>query len=153
MEPITSPINQVTNNPNFVKGVLFPSAIILIVILAGVGSGWFLTHSGASQVGVQNKEGYSTAPGAKVDSEAKEVGSDQANFNTQAEGLLQKGGIEGEGTHHLERTGGVSQNVYLTSSVVDLDQFVGEKIQVFGETFQAKKAGWLMDVGKVKILE
>jgi len=34
-----------------------------------------------------------------------------------------------------------------------LDQFVGRKIQIWGETYKAQKAGWLMDVGRVKILE
>ena len=51
------------------------------------------------------------------------------------------------------RPGGPSQNVYLTSSVVDLNLFVDHKVQIWGESFAAHKAGWLMDVGRVKILE
>jgi hypothetical protein len=31
--------------------------------------------------------------------------------------------------------------------------FVGHKITVWGETFSAQKAGWLMDVGRVQIIE
>jgi len=70
-----------------------------------------------------------------------------------ATGVLKEGGVDGEGTHHLEREGGVSQNVYLTSSVLNLQQFVERKVQIWGETFTAQKAGWLMDVGKLKVLD
>ena len=68
------------------------------------------------------------------------------------EGNLESGGINGEGTHKLIRPGGDSQTVYLTSSVLDLNQFVGKKVKVWGQTFSAKKAGWLMDVGRVEVL-
>lgn len=53
-----------------------------------------------------------------------------------------------EGTHLLERTGAVP--VALTSSVVDLSQYEGKKVKVYGETQKALKEGWLMDVGKVE---
>lgn len=79
--------------------------------------------------------------------------SDESTFRDSAEGVIQKGGIDGEGSHHLLRPGGSMQTVYLTSSVVDLDLFVGHSAQVWGETFDAKQAGWLMDVGRVKVLE
>ena len=78
---------------------------------------------------------------------------DEKTFKDTAEGTLQEGGISGEGTHHLVRPGGDSQNVYLTSTVIDLQSFVGKKVQVWGQTVSARKAGWLMDVGKVKVLE
>lgn len=88
-----------------------------------------------------------------VDKNTKKVGiSDKKTFKDSAEGILREGGIEGEGNFHLERPGGPSQNVYLTSSVVDLSQFVGKKVRVWGETFASEKAGWLMDVGLVEIL-
>lgn len=61
------------------------------------------------------------------------------------------GGVDGEGTHHLVRPGGDSQNVYLTSSVVDLNQFVGKTVKVFGQTFATQTAGWFMDVGRVEL--
>jgi hypothetical protein len=66
---------------------------------------------------------------------------------------LEEGGIDGEGTHHLVRDGGPSKSVYLTSTVIDLDSFAGKKVKVWGETISARKAGWLMDVGKIKIIE
>ncbi len=66
---------------------------------------------------------------------------------------MEKGGLEGEGSHKLIRPGGDDQTVYLTSSIVDLDKFAGHKVKVWGETFSSQKAGWLMDVGKLKVLE
>ena len=81
------------------------------------------------------------------------VGSnDTTTFKDTAEGTLKEGGIDGEGAFHLERPGGDSQNVYLTSSTVDLSKFVGKKIKVWGQTQKAQHAGWLMDVGRVEVL-
>lgn len=79
--------------------------------------------------------------------------TDEKTFRDQAEGVLQPGGIEGEGSHHIERGANASQWVYVTSSVVDLDLFVGHKVTVWGETNSGKKAGWLMDVGRLKVQE
>lgn len=78
---------------------------------------------------------------------------DEKTFRDDTEGVIIIGGLDGEGSHTLLRPGGVSQNVYLTSSVVDLDQFEGAKIRIWGETFKGQKAGWLMDVGRVEVLE
>ena len=96
--------------------------------------------------------GAATAP--QMINTATEVGStDTKTFRDTAEGTLEKNGVNGEGTHKLIRPGGPSQTVYLVSSVVDLDQFDAKKIQVWGETIKAQKVGWLMDVGRVKIIE
>lgn len=54
-----------------------------------------------------------------------------------------------EGTHLLQRPGQVP--VALTSSVIDLSQFEGKKVKVYGETQKALQEGWLMDVGKVEV--
>ncbi len=117
----------------------------LIVVLAGIGSGWVLS---GRTLGLSTQ----TVPGAK--SGPKEAGlADTKTFRDTATGELKEGGISGEGTHHLVRPGGDSQNVYLTSTVIDLQSFVGKKVQVWGETISARKAGWLMDVGKVKVVE
>jgi len=78
---------------------------------------------------------------------------DKSTFKDSAQGVLVKGGTGGEGSHHLLREGGADQNVYLTSSVLDLDQLVGHKVEVWGETFAAQTAGWLMDVGRAEVLE
>lgn len=84
----------------------------------------------------------------------KIYGSDDiSTFKDTSEGKLKEGGIDGEGQYHLERPGGISQNVYLTSSLVDLSLFIDKKIRIWGETQTAQKAGWLMDVGRVEVLE
>lgn len=76
---------------------------------------------------------------------------DKKTFKDSAEGILREGGIDGEGNFHLERPGGISQNAYLTSSTVDLSNYIGKKVKVWGQTFSGQKAGWLMDVGLVEI--
>lgn len=121
----------------------------LLVISAGVGTGWFL--SGGSKGKVLGN-GSEAAPGAKQ-TETEAGIADEETFRDSAEGTLESGGIEGEGTHHLVREGGESQTVYLTSTVIDLESFVGKKVKVWGETITARQAGWLMDVGKVKVVE
>jgi hypothetical protein len=119
--------------------------ILAVVLLLGVGGGYLINAYG---------------PGAGPTSTAKDeegttkgVGiADKKEFPDQAEGKLREGGIDGEGNFHLERPGGESQNVYLTSSTVDLTKFMGKKIKVWGKTFESEKAGWLMDVGFVENL-
>jgi hypothetical protein len=36
---------------------------------------------------------------------------------------------------------------------VDLDEFDGKNVEIWGETVKAQKAAWLMDVGRVKLSE
>lgn len=76
---------------------------------------------------------------------------DENTFKDSAQGYLEAGGIDGEGSHKLIRPGGVSQTVYLTSSITDLDKFIGMDVKIWGETFKGQKAGWLMDVGRIEI--
>ncbi len=117
-----------------------------LVVLAGIGTAWIISGK------IAGRSSSSVAPGAKLTS--KEAGRLDPNFKYDtAEGILKEGGIGNEGTHHLERDGGPSKNVYLTSSVIDLQSFVGKKVEVWGETMAAKKAGWLMDVAKIKVVE
>ena len=123
--------------------------IALVVIAAGIGTGWAL--SGANGNGLPGVP-KGVAPGAEL-GEGEAGLADEATFRDTAEGLLEKGGIDGEGTHHLVREGGPSKYVYLTSTVIDLEGFEGKNIQVWGETISARSAGWLMDVGKVKTLD
>lgn len=123
-----------------------PKQIIIgaaVIIVAGVLSGYFLSTS-FSKKATSSQSG--TPSGKTVGS------SDTKTFPDSAEGQLEAGGINGEGTHRLVRPGGESQTVYLTSSVLDLSQFVGKKVKVWGQTFSAKRAGWLMDVGRVEVL-
>ncbi len=122
----------------------------LLVVLAGVGSGGFISQKllGTSPQTISS----GAAPGAKVtDNEAGML--DSNTKYDEATGDLKEEGIGNEGTHHLERDGGPSRYVYLTSSVIDLQSFVGKKVQVWGQTLASKKAGWLMDVSKIKVVE
>lgn len=134
-----------SKSSNMVKPLIF---IVLVGIL-GVGSG-FLIAKGTTKM---TSEQSGTVGKAQV-SKGESFGSnDTKTFKDTAEGVLKEGGIDGEGQFHLERPGGKSQYVYLTSSAVDLSLVVGRKIKVWGQTFAAEKAGWLMDVGKIEVLE
>lgn len=117
-----------------------------LVVLAGVGTAWVLSGK------IMGKPVGSSvaAPGAKVTSNSAGVLDPKVNYD-EAEGTLVAGGLNNEGTHHLERDGGPSKNVYLTSSVIDLESFVGKKVKIWGETMASKKVGWLMDVAKVQV--
>ena len=119
---------------------------IALIVLAGIGTGYALSRSNVQGVTVSET-------GSRTVETETTVGSLDETFSDEAEGLLVEGGIEGEGSHHLERDGGPSRYVYLTSSVVALDDYVGKQVKVWGETHDAQKAGWLMDVGKLEVLE
>jgi len=127
---------------------------VIMVLALGLGSG-FLVAQLTIATGVVNKK--VEVRELQSDSEITKgliVGADdKSQFPDEAEGALVEGGVDGEGTHHLEREGGPSQNVYLTSSNVDLQKFVGRTVRVDGKTFSAEKAGWLMDVGQLEVIE
>ncbi len=121
-------------------------AVACGVVLLGVASAWFLS----TKIMNNSTSSKAAAPGAKVTSTEAGLLDPNVKYVT-ATGVLADGGIGNEGTHHLTRDGGPSQTVYLTSSVVDLQSFVGKKVEIWGETLSSKKAGWLMDVHKIKI--
>lgn len=89
-----------------------------------------------------------------VKTDKEEGVKDAASFKDTATGKLvtNDGKITEEGTHILVR-GDTSQNAYLTSSVVDLSKYEGKHVQVWGETYRGQKAGWLLNVGRIKIVE
>lgn len=127
--------------------ISLPMIIFAIAVIIGGGiTGYVLAGGGGRIVNVGGQKG---GPSLK-----NEIGlaKDKAGEDI-AEGILKEGGIDGEGSHHLEREGGPSQNVYLTSSVILLDDYINQKVKVFGITFQAEKAGWFMDVGRLEVLE
>src|SRR3989344_1765080 len=122
--------------------------ILVLLILAGVVSGYGIAkfRRGGNIISGQGlKSTQEAAQSGIKDGDIVGV-QDESTFKDSAEGVLAEGGISGEGSHHLLREGGLSQNV-------DLNLFTGHKIKVWGETFAAQKAGWLMDVGRVKVLE
>lgn len=131
------------------RSVLLPTGVILLIILAGVGTGFLLVKKGGVKM-------LKSAGEAELIQGPNEVGiKDEKVFRDSAEGKLEinDGSLVEEGSHRLIRPGGESQTVYLSSSVVDLNQFTGRCVKVWGETFSAQKAGWLMDVGRVRKLD
>lgn len=121
---------------------------VLFVALLGIATGFILPKNGskADIKNIGNLSGSSVPKGTTIGSD------DLKTFKDTAEGVLKEGGIEGEGQYHLVRPGGDSQNIYMTSSIVDLSKFVNSKIKVWGQTNSAQAAGWLMDVGRVEVL-
>jgi hypothetical protein len=135
------------------------AAMSIVAILAGIGTGY-----GGFKLQTQAGGGSANVGGSgdgEIQQVAKEgsinVGDvfgldDVDTFKDSAEGYLELGGLDGEGSHKLLRPGGISQTVYLTSSVTDLDKFDGMEVNIAGETFKGQKAGWLMDVGRVEVV-
>jgi hypothetical protein len=80
-------------------------------------------------------------------------GNQEKVFKDTAVGVIEKGNINGEGTHILNRPGGPTQRASLTSSAVDLDLFIGKNVEIKGETNASTKTSWLIDVVSIKILE
>lgn len=122
--------------------ISYPKAFVLffLVLIVGVAAGFLLSNFKTGST----KTSKTTEKSAGI--------IDKKTFKDKAEGILKEGGIDGEGNFHLERPGGVSQNVYLTSTTVDLSQYVNKKVRAWGQTFQAQKAGWLMDVGYIELI-
>lgn len=133
------------NNQNE-KGFYWKNFIMLVflAVILGIGTGFLIPKIKKTTSLSRSKIGKTTQSAGVTN---------KKNFKDQAEGILREGGTDGEGNFHLQRPGGSSQNVYLTSTTVDLSQFIGKKVKVWGETFQAEKAGWLMDVGLVEVVQ
>lgn len=124
----------------------------IIAILAGVGTGYGSSKLYAKNMGLPTGDIQKVAQEGSI-KEGDVFGSpDTSTFQDSAKGYLEAGGLENEGTHHLIREGGISQTVYLTSSVTDLSKLEGMEVQVWGETFKGQKAGWLMDVGRLQVI-
>ena len=145
MKPIVEPIEPIQAEGEIqmkTKSTRIVIGVYVLLVLLGIGTGYLLSHSTITGVGVK--------PG--IVNTGKVSGStDTTTFKDSAVGVLQKDGTDGEGTHQLIRDGGPSQTVTLMSSVVDLDQYVGKKVKVYGQTLAAQKAAWLMDVGRVEL--
>ena len=128
-----------TDNNTKVKLILS----VLVVVLAGVGTGYALSGVSANGKTPTPTSNVSENPGG-------ETQIDDSIFSDSATGVLHEGGLEGEGTHYLDTDLGEEKYVYLLSTVLDLDPFIGKKVEVQGQTLAAETVGWLMDVGKIK---
>lgn len=149
--------NMSTSEKKPLLAYLLPMGVAAVIL--GVGAGYFLSSKLAIKpmVQPQQQEGKSAvgdkAVGAKVKVGMVFGDKDASAFPDVAEGVLVSGGKEGEGSHHLLREGGESQSVYLTSSAINLDDFLNQKVTVRGQTNSAQKAGWLLDVGQLRVDE
>ncbi len=142
MESTLNPISS----PSHLKKNLVLGAISVVVVLLGIGTGYLFSGVGKKTPAI------GTTGEIKVTKNEAGI-ADESKFSTTTDGVLEEGGISGEGTYHLVRGNGPSQYAYLTSSVIDLSAFTGKKVQIWGETVSGKKAGWLIDVGKIKVVE
>lgn len=140
--------------PAMKKQKLAPLMVTIVVtVLLGVGTGFMLNR----QIPAGALPGSAATPVSQVATGEVKAGdvfgaADVSAFKDTATGYLTTGGLDGEGSHSLLREGGASQTVFLTSSVTDLDKFEGMEIKVWGETFRGQKAGWLMDVGRIEVI-
>ena len=130
-------------------------AIVLgvVAILAGIGTGFGGFKLKQKVSGNGSPTATQQVAGDVVNNGDVFGVKDDQTFKDSAEGYLEQGGLDGEGSHQLLREGGPSQTVYLTSSITDLDKLVGMQVKVWGETFKGQKVGWLMDVGRVQVIE
>jgi hypothetical protein len=154
---ITNLSPQPTNNlPK--KAPLLSIYMILIVVALATALGFWLSRFQATEENnlfSSNKDIISIEE--IDDADQIEVGKVYGNsgkiYKDTTTGIVQKGSINGVGTHILKREGGDSQNVSLTSSSVDLDLFIDRKVEIQGETNASDKTSWLLDVGMVTVLE
>lgn len=142
MDPIPPPLVHKLDSGKTYNKIL---AFAILIVIAGVFSGYYLFNRTSSKITSDYGNGG-------TDQTEAVAALDGKTFKDSAEGELVAGGVDGEGTYQLKRPGGESQTVALTSSVLDLSKFEGKKVKVWGETFAAQTAGWLMDVGKVEVL-
>lgn len=143
---------EISQKYDNMSAIFTKNLFILLIVAAVMGgiTGYILSNKGGNA--------GNTLTSGNVDSSKVTKGtivgsSDTKTFKDTTSGTLKDGGIDGEGQYHLVRPGGDSQNVYLTSSSVDLSKFIGKKLKVWGQTQSAQHAGWLMDVGRVEVLE
>jgi hypothetical protein len=132
----------------FTKKLFF---ILIVAVILGVVAGYLLNLKNTATGGNTLTSG--TVNSSEITKGTIVGSNDTKTFKDTATGTLKNGGIDGEGQYHLVRPGGDSQNVYLTSSSVDLAKFIDKKIKVWGQTQTAQHAGWLMDVGRVEVVE
>src|ERR1035437_4950779 len=140
-------------NKDSLKNAFTPKviALLIVVIVIGVVSGYLISGKSSSlSVGGKTTGGVVTT--SSVAKGTVEGSNDTKTFKDITSGTLKEGGIDGEGAFHLVRPGGDSQNVYLTSSSVDLSKLINKNIKVWGATQTAQHAGWLMDVGRIQVL-
>ncbi|MFA6250190.1 MAG: hypothetical protein WC686_01645 [Candidatus Shapirobacteria bacterium] len=134
--------------------------LVIILVITGITLGYFTSRPASSQKspGLFSSKNNTPVSADSINSSqdlevGKLYGNQEKSFKDVAVGVIEKGSINGEGTHILNREGGASQRASLTSSAVDLDLFIGKKVEIKGETNSSNKVAWLLDVGSIKIIE
>lgn len=123
-----------------------PIVVIIVLVGAGITSG--LIFSSRAKGKTQAKSAFQ-----EENLTPQQKQSFQVVTRDQAEGVIEKNDKfeeTAQGQWKLIRPGGESQTAYLTSSFLDLDEYIGKKVKVYGETLGSDKVGWLMDVAKVE---
>lgn len=146
MNDVIHPLSDTQTNTMNTKQLVIG---FIAVIIVGLAVGFALSRfSKGPSMSAQNGTSQDTTGTSNMKSAGVK---DKSIFKDTTKGILKAGGIEGESDYHLERPGGESQNVYLTSSTVDLSQFLNKKVEVWGQTINSDKAGWFMDVGALEV--
>jgi len=143
---------KISQNPENMNSIFTKNLFIFLIVAAILGgiTGYVM---GAKRGDVGSTLTSGSVDASKITKGTVVGSNDTKTFKDTTSGTLKNGGINGEGQFHLVRPGGDSQNVYLVSSSVDLSKFVGKKIKIWGQTQTAQYAGWLMDVGRVEVME
>jgi len=158
LSPQSPPQPELQPQPQLIKnGKPLSTGIIVLVVILALTSGFWGSRffplkktPSTSKALIINPESIQNKDQVEV---GKLYGNLSQNFKDSATGEIEKGSINGEGTHILNRPGGASQRASLTSSVIDLDLFVGRKVEIKGETNASNKTSWLLDVGTIKVMQ
>lgn len=147
MEKDTSPLRSLL--PTGVNRVYL--IVLLLALVLGAGSGIYLASTAPKGSGSSGID--TSAP-----TNAKSADQDSATFKDFAEGTLKKRPDPKEGEEYQEGTHLLARDdhpipVALTSSVVDLSEYEGKRVKVYGKTEKAIKEAWLMDVGRVEVIQ
>jgi len=138
---------------------IFNIFVIILMVVLGLGGGFLLGNKNKpNSISTSNTDNTGKIVTSTVTTKeelevGKVYGNNSSVFTDTASGTVVAGNINGVGTHILERAGGISQRASLTSSVIDLDLFVGKKVEIKGQTNTSNKTSWLLDVGTIKIIE
>lgn len=122
--------------------------VSVLIVLVGSVVGFGLSRS---KVVKASKEGSISPELIKTSIEAGY--KDTKLFESIVTGTVKKGGLFGDGTHTLVQDSNPKNPAALLSSVVDLDEYVDKHVQIWGRSQKGLKAAWLLEVGRVKILE
>lgn len=151
----SQPVSVNPAEPSNSSSLSLPIVTIIVFVALAIGFWLSRTTAGSNSSSVSSNQLVQSTDNLSADKVVvgKVYGSTDSKFSDSATGVIQKGGINGEGTHTLVRDGGPTQSAALTSSVVDLDLFIDKKVEIKGQTNSSRKAGWLLDVGSVKVIQ